>query len=161
TVDTRRAAWRNVRVSSAPRSGPVAAVAYRLRHDLAADWRRWLAIGLIAGVGAGLVLACLNGADRTDTAVPRLQQAMRLGDIYYVIGNVPEQSAMLTAASRLPQVVAAGRERNYQISGTAPNGAPIGFGEDQVAASMYGATDDRNGRVEDIPVILHGRRVRP
>jgi hypothetical protein len=59
----------------ARRSGVVVAVIYRLRHDLRVDWRRWLAIGLIAGVGAGLVLACLNGAGRTDTAVPRLQDA--------------------------------------------------------------------------------------
>jgi hypothetical protein len=41
---------------------------------------------------------------------------MRTGDVDDVVGNVPQQLAMLTAASRQPQVASASLERNHWVS---------------------------------------------
>src|SRR5438046_1577707 len=50
----------------------VAAIRLRLRSELRASWRSWLALALFAGVLGGVALTAAAGARRADTAYPRL-----------------------------------------------------------------------------------------
>ena len=49
----------------------MAAVWIRAMNELRARWRAWLAIALMLGIAAGVVMAAAAGARRTDSAVPR------------------------------------------------------------------------------------------
>ncbi len=53
----------------------MAAVWMRLRAELRARWRAWLALALILGVAAGASIAAIAGARRTETAYPRFEEA--------------------------------------------------------------------------------------
>src|SRR5438093_759605 len=68
------------------RKGPrVAAVLVRLRAELRRRWAAWLGIALVAGLGGGVVLGLLAGAQRSTEAYPRFVKAMNAADL--VIGG--------------------------------------------------------------------------
>jgi hypothetical protein len=50
------------------------------RADMARRWRSLIVLGLLAGITAGLALAALAGARRTDTALPRLRTKTNAAD---------------------------------------------------------------------------------
>ena len=69
----------------APFSGKdrsVAAVRMRLRAELRSRWRAWLALAVLAGLGAGLVIATAAAARRTDDAVARYRAAAEVFDVW-------------------------------------------------------------------------------
>jgi hypothetical protein len=69
--------------SASPGSGARVwpAVSLRLRADLRSHRRTWLALSLIVGLAAGVVLAATAGAQRTDTAFPRWLATNNAGDV--------------------------------------------------------------------------------
>ena len=53
----------------------MAAVLARLRAELRRRWAAWLGVALVAGLGGGVVLGLLAGADRTTKAYPEFVAA--------------------------------------------------------------------------------------
>ena len=66
----------------------MAAVLARLRAELRRRWAAWLGVALVAGLGGGVVLGLLAGADRTTKAYPEFVDAMSAADVL-VGGNSP------------------------------------------------------------------------
>lgn len=76
-------------------SGAVGTLA---RHDVRRRWRAIVATGLLAGLVAGIGLACLAGARRTDTLFDRHLAATRASDVEIDPGApTPEADAALRA----------------------------------------------------------------
>lgn len=74
-------------------SGAVGTLA---RHDVRRRWRTIVATGLLAGLVAGIGLACLAGARRTDTLFDRHLTASRASDVEIDPGTpTPEADAAL------------------------------------------------------------------
>lgn len=59
----------------------MAAVRLRLVSELRSRWRGWLALGVLAGLFAGAVIAAVAGARRTETSYQRFLVAERAPDI--------------------------------------------------------------------------------
>lgn len=59
------------------------AVRARLRAEMRSSWRSWLALALIIGAFAGVVLGVAAGARRTSTAFPRLIRASGASDVQF------------------------------------------------------------------------------
>lgn len=121
--------------------GPVGLlVASHLRRR----WRSLVAVALLLGLGGAVVLTALAGARRTDSAYPRLTDALLTAHASVEVG--PEYFDRITA---LPQVEAA---------------APASFVfvvvpglEDEEVLSLT-AVDERFNVVVDRPLVVEGRR---
>ena len=78
-----------------PRTGVdnrrVGAISLRVRADLRRRWPAWLALAALIGVFAGGVIAISAGAERTNTAYPRLLAATRAPDLL-VVDRMPDPS---------------------------------------------------------------------
>src|SRR5687767_1109063 len=61
---------------------------YRFRADARRGWKAWLAVAALMGLGAGVVLALLAGARRTDSAIDRFVTWSKPPDVT-VIRGVP------------------------------------------------------------------------
>ncbi len=70
-----------------PPAGASAAATWA-RADLARRWRWLVALGVIAGLTAGLAMAAVAGARRTVTALPRLSDQTRAADAVIFPGQV-------------------------------------------------------------------------
>src|SRR4051794_34063573 len=109
--------------------GTVAGAAVRLwaRSELARRWRTLVALGLIAGVAAGLALAAVMGARRTASAYARYRTATAAPDALVFGTQVGIHDADYTPVLRLPEVVDGGvfvltpvALREHAIGGLAP-----------------------------------------
>src|SRR5215470_7939365 len=83
-----------------------AAVRLRLRADMGTLWRSWLVIAVIAGVGTGVALGLVAGADRSEQAFGNFSRTLRAADAvvagrsaFGLVGAVD-----LDDVARLPQV---------------------------------------------------------
>src|SRR4051812_42300144 len=83
--EPRRRRARRSRRSCSPRRGVegrvMAAVRLRLVSELRSRWKGWLAMGALAGLFAGAVIAAGAGARRTETSYQRFLVAERAPDI--------------------------------------------------------------------------------
>ena len=59
----------------------MAAVLYRFRVELRGHWRAWLALALLAGIAAGVVMVAFAGARRTASSLHRVVVAQRAADV--------------------------------------------------------------------------------
>jgi len=138
----------------------MAAAWMRVRAGSRRRWAAWLAVALVAGVGAGVVIALLAGARRTASAYPRFVAAERAGDVlvagkssFGLIGSVD-----LDRVERLPQVATTARASvSLFFAGQLGNGREIG------PADMFpvAAADSRLGDVVERWKMLDGRRPDP
>jgi hypothetical protein len=62
-------------------------VRYRLRADLRARWRALALLAVLTGLGGGVVLTAVAGAQRTSEAVPQMLPYSRPDDGDVVFGN--------------------------------------------------------------------------
>ena len=86
----------------------MAAIWYRFSAELRARWRAWAALGLLAGLAAGAVIAAAAGARRTETAYSRFLVAQDAAD--YEVFTAPGFGEIdLDQVVALPQVVVAKR----------------------------------------------------
>ena len=81
------------------------AVWLRFRAEAKRRWRAWLAMGALAGLASGVVVAALAGADRTDTAYDEFLASTEAFDV--VIQGSDDVRDLRTIA-QLPQVAEAG-----------------------------------------------------
>jgi hypothetical protein len=112
----------------------VAAVLTRLRSELRRRWAAWLGVALVAGLGGGVVLGLLAGAQRTSRAYPEFVDAMRAADVL-VGGNSPfvlregrfAGAVDLDQVERLPQVRDTARARvSLMFTGRTGDGRRVG-----------------------------------
>jgi ABC-type lipoprotein release transport system permease subunit len=89
----------------------VAAVLTRLRAELRRRWPSWVGLAVVAGLGGGVVLGLLAGAERTDRAYPEFVEQMNAADVL-VGGRSPfdfSGSVDLDDVEELPQVASTAR----------------------------------------------------
>jgi hypothetical protein len=89
----------------------VAAVRLRLLSELRSRWKGWLAMGALAGLFAGAVIAAVAGARRTETSYQRFLVAERAPDM--MVFSPPFESDTFASISEaqlahLPGVAAVG-----------------------------------------------------
>ena len=77
----------------------MAAVLMLVRARLRRRWRSWVALTMLLGVAAGVVMTAAAGARRTDTAYPRFLQWSRSEDLLVSVDD-----SQAAAVARLPQV---------------------------------------------------------
>jgi hypothetical protein len=119
-------------------------------HQLFAAWRGWVALALLAGLAAGVVLAAVAGARRTDSAYPRFLAASKAADALVSpagSGSVGYYNAL----SRLPEVSAIAPVAGLQALPAGPDGRPAS------GATVFAPADGRFARVLEIPALLAGR----
>jgi ABC-type lipoprotein release transport system permease subunit len=83
----------------------VPAVRMRLRAELRSRWRAWLTLAVLAGLGAGLVIATAAAARRTDDAVARYRAVAEVFDVW--VGKNEMSAAAFARVEKLPQVARA------------------------------------------------------
>ena len=59
----------------------MAAVLVRLRSEVRRRWAAWLGVALVAGLGGGVVIGLLAGANRTAAAYPEFVRSMKSADV--------------------------------------------------------------------------------
>jgi putative ABC transport system permease protein len=125
-------------VGSAPN-----AVQFLVARELRSRWRGLLVLALLTGIVGAVVLAATAGARRTQSAYPRLLDAIDAAD-----ADIEVSPEYFDAIAALPQVEAVAPSSYMFV-------APAGGPEDVLTIA---AVDDRFGSEVDRPHILHGRR---
>jgi hypothetical protein len=133
------------------------ATAFLLRAQIRSRWRSWLVLAILAGVGAGTLLATLAGAERTETAYSRFLKDSAAFDVALPNGattpdNVNRQFDFEEVA-RLPEVADAAATYYYAASGTTPSGRRIVPSEVTPLASI----DGKFGKTLNKARVLAGR----
>ncbi|MDQ3354159.1 MAG: ABC transporter permease [Actinomycetota bacterium] len=136
-------------MSRAQPSGLRAAVTWA-RADLARRWRWLVVLGVIAGLTAGLAMAAVAGARRTDTALPRLSDQTRAADAVIFPGQVGVFAADWGPLLAQPYVTHLARWN-------------LAFGnvDDEPGAVLFIPSDEHWLGDVDRPVIIDGRMFDP
>ena len=87
-----------------------------LRAELRCRWRPMLGLALLLGVIGGVVLTAAAGAERTDTAYPRLLHWARAAQVAIVPTGNGVHARYFAALARLPQVAAMSTTELYQAT---------------------------------------------
>ena len=136
----------------------MSAVILRLRAELRARWRAWLALGVAIGVAGGAVVALAAAERRTQSAYGRyLQVTAPASD--YVDGGLWLQDKTVGVVGRfahLPQVVGSERTFIAAVASHSRTGRPVnatgpGHIQFQIPA------DNRPENTIDRPLLLSGR----
>lgn len=118
------------------------AVRLRFASELRGRWRAWLALALVAGLMAGLVLAAVAGARRTESAYDRFLSRQRGADVAFPDDGETPPPPDLRAIERLPQVAESARGKVF-------------YGPGNIAA--LAPADDRLGTTINRVKLLEGR----
>jgi ABC-type lipoprotein release transport system permease subunit len=118
-----------------------------VRRELRRRWRSLTVVALLVGLVGAVVLTAVEGARRTESAYPRLLDALHAND-----ASVEVRPAYFDEIAALPQVEAVAPASFMWVT---PAG--LEFGDFMPLA----ATDDRFNVVLDQPLLLDGRRPRP
>jgi ABC-type lipoprotein release transport system permease subunit len=114
----------------------VPAVRMRLRAELRSRWRAWLALAVLAGLGAGLVIATAAGARRTDDAVARYRAAAEVFDVW--VGKNEMSDAAFARVEKLPQVARATRSSDVAFWGRNDAGRAVTVNDAELNAPING-----------------------
>ena len=87
-----------------------------LRAELRRRWRPMLGLAVLLGVIGGVVLTAAAGAQRTDTAYPRLLQWARAAQVQLIPNSDTVPLKYFAALGRLPQVAAMSTMGLYQAA---------------------------------------------
>ena len=112
------------------------AVRMRLRAELRARWRAWLTLAVLAGLGAGLVIATAAGARRTDDAVARYRAAAEVFDVW--VGKNEMSDAAFARVEKLPQVARATRSVDVAFWGRNDAGRAVTVNDAELNAPING-----------------------
>jgi uncharacterized integral membrane protein len=122
-----------------------------LRAELRRRWRPMLGLALLLGVIGGVVLTAAAGAERTDTAYPRLLRAAHAGQVL-LIGDPRTPAAFYARLRRLPQVATLSYASLYDAL------LPARHGPSSTVAETFSSPNDSFGVTGDRVRILSGRR---
>src|ERR671910_25269 len=122
----------------------MAAVWLLVRCDLRRRWRSPVCVALLVGVVGAVVLTAVAGARRTDSAYPRLLDALDASH-----ASVEVSSEYFDEIAGLPQVEAVAPASFFFVT-------PVGLEREGILTMA--AIDDRFNRVIDRPRLLEGRR---
>ncbi len=120
------------------------AVAIWARASLARNWRAWLSLALSCGLAWGVVLACVAGARRTDSAYPRFARRNLAATLVVFPPSDVKSDFDFSPLTRVRQVVASGVASGFDAS----TGIVV------VLGNGY-------GRRVNVPRVLSGRLPRP
>ena len=136
---------------------------YLVRITFRSRVRRTLALVALIGLAAGLVLAVLSGARRTDTVTSRYLAAERSADAYLDYGFVYQGGRPnLNRIERLPEVATWSRYRgSYVVVGRARGGRALTPAESADAVNFLGPTDNRVGVTIDRHRMVAGHAPNP
>lgn len=132
-----------------------------LRADLRQRWRPMLAMMLLIGLVGGVVLTAAAGAERTDTAYPRMLRWAKASQVFIVPGEQglatggSGRTGFYAAVRRLPQVAAMSSTVLLGMAVLVRHGPPDPNAN--TAASLDGAA----GRTVDRVRVLAGRQYDP
>jgi putative ABC transport system permease protein len=132
----------------------MSAVWMRARSELRSRWRATLALTLLVGFGAGVVLSAATGARRTQTAYPRFLKASHAADVLISVLQTGIPS-FYPAVSRLPEVERAGIAAGVNVFYIDPSGA---F---DARTTALASVDGRFGHSIERPKMMAGRLPRP
>src|SRR5262245_4683843 len=136
------------------------AVRLRLRADLHTLWRSWLVIAVIAGVGTGVALGLVAGADRSEQAYGSFTRTLRAADAV-VAGRSPfglVGAVNLDDVERLPQVAKMSRAHvSLLFTGRTDDGRRVG----PVDLFPVYPDDDELGHAVEQPAVQAGRLADP
>ncbi|MDQ2826686.1 MAG: ABC transporter permease, partial [Actinomycetota bacterium] len=116
------------------------------RTDLRRRWLSLIVLGILAGSAAGLTMASLAGARRTETAFPRLRVTTHAADAVVFPGQV---GGFVTDWAKL-------RARPY-VESVAPWSLLFGAMNGQPGGVLFGPIDDTWLQQVDRPVVVRGR----
>jgi ABC-type lipoprotein release transport system permease subunit len=114
----------------------VPAVRMRLRAELRSRWRAWLTLAVLAGVGAGLVIATAAAARRTDDAVERYRAAAEVFDVW--VGKNEMSAEAFARVEKLPQVARAIRSFDVAFWGRTDAGRVVTVNDVELNAPING-----------------------
>jgi hypothetical protein len=138
----------------------VGAVWFRFRTELRTRWRSWFVLALLVALGAGVVMAAVAGARRTDSAYSRFLDSQRADDVIVINGAGVFGFANLDLAkvAALPGVEVAGTVELEQAAGVVRKpGSGLSF----ETITPVSDPDGGYGNRFDRPKILEGRRPNP
>jgi ABC-type lipoprotein release transport system permease subunit len=118
--------------------------------DIRIRWKALLAVGLIVGLAAGLALASLAGARRTDSALDRLRERTNASDALLFTSQVGAYHPDWPSLARRPEVRA-----------LAPWALVFGELDGDPEGLLFTPADETWMRVVDAPVIVDGRMFDP
>ena len=130
----------------------MAAVRLRLRAELRTRWRAWLALAALSGLLAGVVIATVAGARRTDSAVARHRIATGAADVWVARSDFFGLELDFSRVERLPQVLQAARSRDLAFWARTESGRPVTHADVELGVSTQG----RDG-AQNRPMVLAGR----
>jgi ABC-type lipoprotein release transport system permease subunit len=119
------------------------------RSELGRRWRALVALGIIAGIAAGLALAAVAGARRTSSAYSRWRTATAAPDAIVFGTQIGKHDTDYTPVLKLPEVVAGGQ---FEL-------AQVGLAGVQISSLPPGDTELY--RTVARPLIRQGRLPRP
>ena len=120
---------------------------FRLTGDARRRWRSWLALALLAGFAAGVVIASLAAARRADSAFDRFRTWSNAADIHLFTGAAPLD---VDAVRALPEVTSAVDARFVWM---------VGESGESILDPVY--TSGAGFSEVDRPKVLAGRRPHP
>ncbi len=140
----------------------MAAVLYRFRVELRGHWRAWLALALLAGIAAGVVMVAFAGARRTASSLHRVVVAQRAADVL-VNPNAGEISkSELRQIESRPEVAAAAFIRGFDATVIGSDGKPsISFIAAAPGTIIVGNEDGRLMRSVERSHVVSGRLAKP
>lgn len=128
------------------------AVWYRARSELRSSWRGALALALLIGLAAGIVVGTGAGARRTASTYSRM---IRGPEGFDLLLNPDDGNTDFDAIEALPEVAQAGRVSGTAVAPLAPDGTP-----DFAYNLLIVVSDGRAGYDLLRPVQLQGRMPR-
>jgi hypothetical protein len=131
-------------------TGSLRAARLWARTDVRSRWRSLVALGLIAGVTAGLALASLAGSMRTSTALHREQDRTNASDAIVFASQV--------GASHPDWSVLAARPEVRSLS---PWALVFGSLDGDPEGLLFAPVDDRWIQSVDAPIVVRGRMFDP
>jgi hypothetical protein len=126
-----------------------------LRGELRRRWGSLLALALLLGLVGGVALTASAGAERTDTAYPRLLQWARAAQVDVIPAGTGPVPGYFAALGRLPQVASMSTAVLYQVVLPPHRGSPL------IPVETFSSPDRAFGVSADRVKIAAGRMFNP
>src|SRR5829696_8392310 len=115
------------------------------RADVRSRWRSLVALALLAGITAGVAVAALAGARRTDTALDRLRDETRASD-----------AIVFASQSGIPVADWAALETRPEVAEVAPWALVFGELDGRAGEVIFSSVDGRWGDEVNRSVVTEG-----